>query len=392
MDIIFICFLFAFVSIIIYRFCKHWRNFKNLFFLFLPSKKITKLSTKDAIERRLQNEDFRKQFTHNEEYKKNVIAETEDDFYSRVVKLRNSIKQGLITVILVAIAAIFTAILCREFIELSQSLILLIQSISAMMILWALISKLGWPIQVYKGKTIPEQMDNFWFILLNITGSYFLFSTYFYSFFMKERVGLATIHNSSFLGSIFDKIAIFETGEWLTIIAILMAPLIAVRVEKIIEHGRVKKERQMQVFRVLMATRANPISHPHVEHLNTIPIEFYKKAAVIDAWKKYMDHLYSYPKNRKDSKYEEKMKEAAKRTNNLLGNLLYEMARCLKYNFDKNDIKKYVYNPQGHSIVEMEQALLRKKFLDVLSHNGTLPVYVTHNQERKKQQDNHKNI
>jgi hypothetical protein len=179
--------------------------------------------------------------------------------------------------------------------------------------------------------------------------------------------------------------ASIEIRDWLTIIAILVAPLIAVRVEKIIELARLKRERQMQVFRVLMATRANPISFVHVEHLNTIAIEFYKDVSVIDAWKKYMDHLYSYPQDKEDPDFTKKLQNASEKTNDLLGDLLHEMAKCLNYNFHKDDIKKYVYNPQGHSKVEMEQTLLREKLLEILFHRGTLPVSVFYNQEQQSQ-------
>ena len=58
--------------------------------------------------------------------------------------------------------------------------------VSGALILWALIGVLGWPIQTYGGDTLPETINNFWFIFLNVVGSLFLFFTYFYSVFKNK--------------------------------------------------------------------------------------------------------------------------------------------------------------------------------------------------------------
>ena len=64
-------------------------------------------------------------------------------------------------------------------------------------------------------------------------------------------------------------------SDWLVILAIIIAPILAVQVQKIIESRRSKRERKLQVFKALMATRATPLSPIHVEALNMIDIEFY---------------------------------------------------------------------------------------------------------------------
>ena len=60
--------------------------------------------------------------------------------------------------------------------------------------------------------------------------------------------------------------------SWLTVIAILLAPFVAVHVQKRLEQGRETKERKLNVFRSLMATRGAILSPIHVEALNRIDI------------------------------------------------------------------------------------------------------------------------
>ena len=81
----------------------------------------------------------------------------------------------------------------------------------------------------------------------------------------------------------------------LTIVAILVAPFLAVQAsEKLSENKEIKK-RKLDIFRDLMATRATGLSPKHVEALNKIDVEFYgkdkKSKDVIVAWKEYHDHL-----------------------------------------------------------------------------------------------------
>jgi hypothetical protein len=96
----------------------------------------------------------------------------------------------------------------------------------------------------------------------------------------------------------------------------------------------------------------------HVEALNLIDIEFQVSVAaekkVVDAWKMYHAHLsdHSYPRETWDSRRAE-----------LLVDLLYEMAVCLHYGFDKAHIKSSSCYPKGYGETEEEQHRLRKVLL-----------------------------
>ena len=82
-------------------------------------------------------------------------------------------------------------------------------------------------------------------------------------------------------------------SDWLVIVIILLAPLLAIQTQKYIENSREKKARKMKIFRTLMATRGNPLSPQHVEALNMIDIEFYENKKIVDGWKLLLDILIS---------------------------------------------------------------------------------------------------
>src|SRR6185295_6479127 len=84
-------------------------------------------------------------------------------------------------------------------------------------------------------------------------------------------------------------------SDWLTILAILIGPLVAVQLTRYLDNKKEVRERKLSVFKTLMATRAYNLSWDHVVALNRIDLEFDKRKpkerAVIDAWKAYLDLL-----------------------------------------------------------------------------------------------------
>ena len=83
------------------------------------------------------------------------------------------------------------------------------------------------------------------------------------------------------------------TVEILTIAALILGPIAAVQVEKIIAKHRNTRDRKLSIFKTLMATRGSILSYQHVEALNRIDLEFQEEEyiAVVRAWKEYFDHL-----------------------------------------------------------------------------------------------------
>jgi hypothetical protein len=81
------------------------------------------------------------------------------------------------------------------------------------------------------------------------------------------------------------------SAEYVIAVSTLVGPLLAVQAQKYLERWREKENRRLTIFRVLMSTRPANLSAAHVEAINAIPLEFYRKKAVMDAWLEYFTHL-----------------------------------------------------------------------------------------------------
>ncbi len=178
----------------------------------------------------------------------------------------------------------------------------------------------------------------------------------------------------------------FTISDILMICAVILAPLIAVQVDKYLEKKRNTKERKLNIFKTLMATRGRILDPRHVEALNMIDLEFDGDKPVTDAWKAYLDHLINMPKyptsegkNEEEKKsekniYDSQMATWGDQRENYLADLLFKMGNSLDYNFDKTHIKRSIYSPQGHADIENEQQLLRRASIELLMGRLALPV------------------
>ncbi|MEX0622524.1 MAG: DUF6680 family protein [Saccharospirillum sp.] len=155
--------------------------------------------------------------------------------------------------------------------------------------------------------------------------------------------------------------------------AILIAPILAVQVQKWLEIFREQRGRKLWIFKTLMATRAANLSSEHVQALNMIDLEFRGKKykAVTNSWKAYLDHLASFPKD--DEQLQVQWNE---RLVDRLTNLLMEMGKSLGYEFDEVHVKKGVYAPEAHGRLENENALVRRGLIRVLYGDAALKMDV----------------
>jgi len=169
-------------------------------------------------------------------------------------------------------------------------------------------------------------------------------------------------------------------SDWLLICSTVMAPLLAVQVQKWLERNREKKDRKLQIFKTLMATRANTLSLEHVKALNMIDLEFYeeKHKQIRIQWRTYLDHLNNFPKDNNEAL----VKIWLDKNPDYLAKLLMEMGKALNYEFDEVHIKKGCYNPIAHNEVQNEQTQFRKKFLELLDGQRVLPVQVKDNNQQ----------
>ncbi len=156
--------------------------------------------------------------------------------------------------------------------------------------------------------------------------------------------------------------------EWVTIGAIIVGPILAVQIQKLIERYTEKKDRKLNIFKTLMATRGARVSFEHVRALNMIDMEFVNITKVTKAWKNYLDCL------NEGSFDEARLALWAQNRDNLFVILLKEMANHLSYDFDDVHLKKAVYIPRAHGDEEAEQLLIRDQIKKICS--GEQPIVV----------------
>jgi hypothetical protein len=170
--------------------------------------------------------------------------------------------------------------------------------------------------------------------------------------------------------------------DWITILAVVAGPILAVQAQKYVEAFREKKQRRLTIFKTLMSTRAERLNIEHVRALNMIDIEFYgrrvfrtryqmpRDKAVTNAWKNYNDHL-----NNKATYTSEEL--WLKDADTLFTKLLYSMSIALGYDYDEVQLKRDCYRPEAHANIEKAQLGVLSGLADVLSGKRSLPMAVT---------------
>ncbi|AUR00012.1 DUF6680 family protein [Phaeobacter inhibens] len=127
-----------------------------------------------------------------------------------------------------------------------------------------------------------------------------------------------------------------------TLIAILAGPIIAVLLTRHNDRKSGNQRRRLSVFRDLMQTRGIRLDPLHVAALNVVELEFYEDKQVRQAFKTYIDHLSSpMPSSvAEHTRYFEQRSD-------LFVSLLSEIGKVLGYAFDKRDLDRHSYVPQG---------------------------------------------
>lgn len=166
-----------------------------------------------------------------------------------------------------------------------------------------------------------------------------------------------------------------EVSEnWLaiaTIIAVLLGPIAAVIVTRIIDSGRETKRRKMEIFRTLMRTRKMPVHHEHVGALNLVEIEFSKDRSVVAAWRDYLGSLGEPLPPMDDAQGHEAL---SKKRDARLTKLIHEIAQVLNFRVEQLDILEGNYIPQGWNDAEWNQKQVQKGLLDLLQGRSALRV------------------
>jgi hypothetical protein len=152
------------------------------------------------------------------------------------------------------------------------------------------------------------------------------------------------------------------------VIVAVLAPLIALELQKWLDERHESRSRKLTIFKNLMMYRVTPLSPHFVQSLNLVDLEFNgkdkKDGEVRAQWRILLDHFNNYSE----------AKEPVEKAQELTRGLLKAMAKCFDYDFDEVYLKRGAYYPKYFVDVEMEQTALRKQLLEVLAGNRRLPV------------------
>ena len=166
-----------------------------------------------------------------------------------------------------------------------------------------------------------------------------------------------------------------ETKDWIMTIAVLLAPLVALQIQKVIEAWKEVRQKKRWVYLTLMTTRHSQLSFEHVRALNMIDLEFTSSSEndeqVRVAWKAYLDQLGALPKEDDQPG----MAVWDQQKTELFAKLLQIMGQAVGYKFDLVHIKRGIYAPRGHFSDELEQRETRRMLLELLQGNRPLNIH-----------------
>ena len=154
----------------------------------------------------------------------------------------------------------------------------------------------------------------------------------------------------------------------LTIVAIIVGPIAAVLITRLLDRRNERKRRQNEILTSLMRTRAARLSAEHVGALNIIQLEFHAKEPIITAYQNYIEHLGTpLPPVDEQSRFFEQRE-------GLFLTLINEIAKHLHYTFDKRDLDTLSYSPKGWHDQETVQIQNSFMLAELLTGKRALPV------------------
>lgn len=172
----------------------------------------------------------------------------------------------------------------------------------------------------------------------------------------------------------------FTTLDLLHISTMMFGPALAVGLGFFLNNFRAKRietrEKKVEILRVLMTTRADTTSMPHVNALNQIDLAFHennpKDKAVTESWKIYLDHLRKPNANWRADQWDRWGEQKVE----LLLDLMHTMAKNLGYSFDRSHLKTTGYLPTVYESIENENAAIRRGVIEVLGGSRSIPMHV----------------
>lgn len=166
----------------------------------------------------------------------------------------------------------------------------------------------------------------------------------------------------------------WKPAEIATVWATLFGPILAVQAQRVVDLMRQKKEVRARLFGMLMNTRATPVSGPHVEALNAIPVAFNaqwweqfgtrkKLQAVDEKWRQLLHHF-----NVDQTTFNEAQRvNWHERRKTLDLDLLAAIGKYLGYKLTTLDYETQFYFPIAHGDEMLQNSQIRAGLAAVLS-------------------------
>lgn len=160
---------------------------------------------------------------------------------------------------------------------------------------------------------------------------------------------------------------------WAIVAATFLGPIAAILVSLWRERRSRVRERRMWIFRTLMATRRVAIREEHVSAINQIEVEFYEDRGVMAAWKNYVGHLNSYP--RQENVTDQERLEWERRRNGLLAVLLAAIGKRLGFAIGEVEIQEGGYAPEAWQARELAALNALNFLVDLSEGRKVLPIF-----------------
>jgi hypothetical protein len=175
--------------------------------------------------------------------------------------------------------------------------------------------------------------------------------------------------------SVWAWLTVFKVGDVVTALAVLAAPIVALRLQKTFESREQRRQRKLWIFQTLMMNRSAPFSLDVVRALNMIDFEFNEDTKqdreIKRKWDIYFEHLRTTPPS-------EDKKEGVllfyKDREDKLSDLLVQMGERLEYKFDKHYVKTPNYLPDLLQTHFWEDRQIRLWLLGLSRNETTLPT------------------
>lgn len=123
-------------------------------------------------------------------------------------------------------------------------------------------------------------------------------------------------------------------------ITAILIPIVAVLTTLILQDWQQKRERRMQILRMLLSTRHLPADPHYNAAINLIPIEFNKERAIMAAWRAYIDQVRFRPAPENEQVHEQQ--NAVKQTK-----LITAMMSKMGLKYSEADVQADAYASSG---------------------------------------------